>query len=120
MNLLSFLSQPTNHAARRAAAMPRPAALVEPETVPASPLYALPAAQRGTPEAMRSLYYNGCQSMYSAEFKAGFWYMANVLCNAPAVRDQLPMPSARYDAYLYGMQQAQELAQSAEWKAIAS
>ena len=46
--------------------------------------------------------------------------MAALLCNRQpkTARPTLPMPSARYDAYQYGMQQAQDFALSDEWKAV--
>jgi hypothetical protein len=109
MSLLSFFSTPTNHAARRGLAALRFVA------EPATEVPAVTTLLR-TPEAMRSLYYTNCSAFYSEEFKAGFMYMANVLCGAPARRPLHPIPSAAYDACAYGMQQAQEFAQSPEWQ----
>jgi hypothetical protein len=119
MNLLSFLSQPTNHAARRAAGMPRPSMLVEPDTIPAAPPYPAPK-KPATPEMMCEAFYSGCADFYSPEFQQGFRYMAAALLRRKTDICSPPMATAAYDAFQYGVHEAQAFAHSAEWKALAS
>jgi hypothetical protein len=120
MNLLSFLSQPTNHAARRAAAMPRPSMLAEPETIPAAPLYPAPKTPP-TPDVMCEAFYSGCSDCYSPEFRQGFRHMAAALCRAKMDTCAPTIGTAAYDAWQYGVQECHAFFHSPEWQqAIAS
>jgi hypothetical protein len=119
MNLLSFLSQPTNHAARRAAGMPRPPALAEPETMPAAPPYPAPK-KPATPEMMCEAFYSGCSDFYSPEFQQGFRYKAAALLSCKTNISSPPVATAAFDAFQYGVREALAFSRSAEWKALAS
>lgn len=118
MNFLSFFSSPANHAARRAAAAA--AMPPEPTTVPAPPLY--PAAKRPPTQAMMcEAYFSGCNEFYSAPFHLGFRQAAAVLLGGPAVAvPPMEIPSAAYDAFKYGAEEAKEYWMSAEWRALAA
>jgi hypothetical protein len=88
----------------------------EEETPPVPVSHQLPPVPSGSPEAMVQLYFTGLDSFYSEDFRAGFEYTARVLLGRPARKRTLPLPSARYDAFQYGCREAQEFAQSDEWK----
>lgn len=72
--------------------------------------------ERGSPEHFIKLYFDEEASFYSADFQAGFTYMAQALLGRQAVlRPMLTIGSAQYDAFQYGSSEAQDFLTSDTW-----
>ena len=87
-----------------------------PETPVGRAMDAALIVERGSPEHFIKLYFDDDESFYSADFQAGFNYMAHALLGRQAVtRPHLTLASAQYDAFQYGCSEAQDFVQSDTW-----